>query len=314
MNLWPKDLICLTQEPDLLGESPFWHPREHCLYWVDIPGRALRRLRPGFAEERWILPEEPGCVAPADQGGLIIAMRSRVALFDPASQSFVTLAPAPYDTANIRFNDGRCDGQGRFWVGSLYEPKSAALGGLYRLEREPEIGWVLKHCLGDTVTANGLAFSPDGRRAYWSNTSAHVIYAFDYDTSLGHLGSRQVFHRFTPPQAGTSYGGRPDGACMDTAGNYWVALYEGARILQISPSGKVLREVALPVTCPTMPCLGGPAGRTLFITSACRGRPVDELAREPWAGHVLAIELDALEVEPQIRGLPAASFANLDSV
>jgi sugar lactone lactonase YvrE len=308
MRVSPKNVRCLTQEPDLLGESPFWHPEEHCLYWLDIPGRALRRHRPGFAEERWPLPEEPGCVAPAEGGALIIALRSQVVIFNPKNSAIRTLAPAPYDTATMRFNDGRCDGRGRFWVGSLYEPKTAPKASLYCLERTPSAAWILKPHLGDAVTANGLAFSPDGQRAYWSDTPGHVIYAFDFDADAGVFSNRRIFQRFEPPQAGKPYSGRPDGACMDSAGNYWVALYEGGRLLQIAPSGQVLREIKMPVTCPTMPCLGGEGGRTLYVTSARRGRSAEELAREPWAGHVLAVDLDELGVPAEIRGLPAACF------
>jgi sugar lactone lactonase YvrE len=308
MQFSVQDVRCLTREPDLLGESPFWHPDENCLYWVDIPGCALRRLRPGFAEERWLLPEEPGCVAPAAGGQLILALRSQVALFNPATASLVTLALAPYDPATTRFNDGRCDEKGRFWVGTVFEPKNAPDAALYCLERTPA-SWFLKRHQGGVITANGLAFSPDGQRAYWSNTPEHIVYAFAFDAAAGRLGERRVFQRFAPPQSGKPYGGRPDGACMDSSGNYWVALYEGGRILQISPDGQVLREIKLPVSCPTMPCLGGPQGRTLYVTSARRGRSVEELAREPLAGHVLAIDLDLLELPADIRGLPAARFA-----
>jgi sugar lactone lactonase YvrE len=304
----PPAIRCASQNTDLLGESPFWHPVEQCLYWVDIAGKALRRLRPGAADETWPLPEEPGCVAPALSGGLIIALRSRVIHFDPATAADTTLAPAPYDTATSRFNDGRCDPRGRFWSGTVFEPKTAANAALYCLTRAPNGSWSMEHRLGDNVTANGLAFSEDGRRAWWSNTPDHVIYEYDFDAERGELSNQRVFQRFARRAPDAPYGGRPDGVAIDSEGHYWVAMYEGGRVLRFSPHGELRHELLLPVTCPTMVCFGGAGLRTLYVTTASKGRPEAERAREPLAGRVLAIELEQLPLAPGVRGLPAASF------
>ena len=74
----------MTAKPDTLGESPFWHPQEGRLYWLDIPGQRLRRMQVGAdlsqvnAVEDWPLNEEPGCYAPAAEGGWVMALRSGV--------------------------------------------------------------------------------------------------------------------------------------------------------------------------------------------------------------------------------------------
>ena len=206
----------------------------------------------------------------------------------------------PYDVAKERFNDGKADPQGRFWVGTIYEPREPALAALYCYAH----GKLTRRAGGITVS-NGLAWSPDARRMYWSDTKAHRIDCFDVDLTSGALSGRRTFAQFSQREAGQSlaaYGGRPDGAAMDVEGCYWVAMFEGARVLRLSPGGEVLRDVRLPVQCPTMPCFGGADLKTLYITTARDKRPADELARQPWAGCVLSLKLD-------VPGLPVNLFS-----
>ncbi|MEN9416694.1 MAG: hypothetical protein RI988_314 [Pseudomonadota bacterium] len=285
-----------------LGESPFWHPDEAALWWCDIPGRQLCRADPQCgAVRRWELPAEPGCAVPLPGGELVLAMRDGLWRFSPATGQRERLAAPPYDSAHERFNDGRADPQGRLWVGTIFEPRTPARAALYRHAG----GRLVRMAAGITVS-NGLAFSPDGRTLYWSDTTSHTVYAFDFDPLEGTLSRQREFARFTPrapAQPLTDYGGRPDGAAVDAEGCYWVAMFEGARVLRLSPRGELLAELPLPVRCPTMPCFGGPDLRTLYITTARANRPADELAREPWAGCVLSCRVE-------VPGLPV-NFARL---
>ncbi len=307
-----------------LGESPLWHPVSQQLYWVDITGQTIVRAvggslvaeqaqapEPGLeapAEQRWQLDDQPSCLAPARNGDLVVGLRKGVALFAPGSGECALLAAAPWDTQTTRSNDGRCDPAGRFWTGTVFEPKTGNHAHLYCL-RGSAGRWRLDAVLDDNLTANGLAFDPARNMAWWSNTPAHVIYRYPFDRQRGLFGARTVFHQFAPRQQDMTYGGRPDGACLDTAGHYWVAMYEGSRVLRLDPTGNIVLDLRLPVTCPTMVCLGGTDLRTLFITSASKGRPPAELAAEPLAGHVLAVHLDALGLPADVRGLPADLFA-----
>ena len=162
----------ITSQADGLGESPFWHPAEKCLYWVDIPGQRLRRMAmtaDALGEhkpEDWPLGEEPGCFAPAAQGGWVMATRSGVYRAQTWGGPRQLLAAAPYDTAQMRFNDGKCDPAGNFWSGSMFEPRDQALAALYALQADGR----LEFKAGDATVANGLAWSPDGRTLYWSDT------------------------------------------------------------------------------------------------------------------------------------------------
>lgn len=287
--------------PALLGESPLWSPDEGVLYYCDIAGRALHRYSPADgANQRWVFDSEPACCALAEGGGLLLARRDGLWHFDPASGASQPLLAPPYDPALERFNDGRCDAQGRWWIGTLYEPRQPALAALYCFERGE-----LRRAQGGVTVSNGLAFSPAGDTLYWADTTSHTVFALPYDGARGQLGERRVLRRFEPRVAGqplAEYGGRPDGAAVDAEGAYWVAMYEGARLLRLSPAGDILNEVRLPVQCPTMPCFGAGDLRTLYITTARFNRPAEELARQPAAGCVLAVRVD-------VPGLPPGQVA-----
>jgi sugar lactone lactonase YvrE len=295
MNAAPAQIHAVSA-PCQLGEGPFWHPGEQSLYWCDIAGRRLHRHTPSSgANTHWDLPAEPACCAPALSGGLIIGMRDGLWRFDPASGERSLLEAPPYEPARERFNDGKCDAQGRFWAGTIYEPRDQPAGALYRCDRRG-----LVRMAGEVTTANGLAWSPDGATMYWADTKAHAIHAFDADLGDGSLSRRRLWRRFEPRAAHQpldNYAGRPDGAAVDSEGCYWVAMYEGARVLRLSPQGETLATLHLPVRCPTMPCFGGADLCTLYITTASHGRPADELARQPWAGCVLALTVN-------VPGLP----------
>lgn len=287
--------------PSVLGESPFLHPDEHRLYWVDIPGRRLNAFDPVSRQhDQWPFETEPGSIAPLHGGGLLIALRDGLWRFDPISGARSRVAEAPYDPALQRFNDGKADAQGRFWVGTI-DDKRQPKAALYRYTHGRG-----ERMAAEITVSNGLGFSPDGRTLYWSDTKAHTIHAFDVDVHDGSLSRRRVFRQFPlraegQPLAG--YGGRPDGAAVDSEGAYWVAMFEGQRLLRLSPQGEVLAELPLPVRCPTMPCFGGADLKTLYITTAREKRPADELAQQPWAGCVL-------ELRVAVQGLPV-NFARL---
>ena len=290
------EITALPVAPSLLGESPLWHPDEKLLYWCDIPGQQLNRFDPTSGRhDAWPLPCEPTCCAPLLGGGLLLAMRDGLWRFDARTGQRHPVANAPYDTATQRFNDGKADPQGRFWVGTIDDQRQPR-AALYRLA-----GGALQTMADGITVSNGLAFSPDGSTLYWADTKAAVVYAFDFDGGSGNLARRRVFQQFAPRDPGQPmavYGGRPDGAAVDAEGAYWVAMFEGQRLLRFAPDGGLLAELPLPVRCPTMPCFGGTDLKTLYITTARENRPADELAAQPLAGCVLTLRVE-------VPGLPA---------
>lgn len=283
-----------------LGESPMWHPLEQVLYFCEIPAGRLHCWDPETLKtQTWQLPCDVACCAPHANGGLVLGMRDGLWHFDPKTQQRNLLAAPPYDAAKERFNDGKCDPQGRFWVGTIYEPRQPPLAALYCFSQGQ-----LTRVADEVTVSNGLAWSPDGATMYWTDTTSHTIFRMAFDPQTGSVGPRTVFATFDKKKEGqplSAYGGRPDGAAMDVEGCYWVAMFEGARLLRISPQGQILRDIQLPVQCATMPCFGGKDMKTLFITTASQGRSAEELDSQALAGRVLALEVE-------IAGVPTSFF------
>ena len=169
---------------------------------------------------------------------------------------WVTLEPAQ---PGIRLNDGRPDPVGRFWIGGMYDPTSAGRfdAFLHRVEADGSFVTVRRN----VGCANGLAFSPDGKTMYWADTLHETVWAYDYDPTTGEQRNERVFLDFGPLP------GRPDGACVDEAGCYWIACVGGSAMLRVTPDGRVDRTVGLPVKRPTMPAFGGPGLGTMYITT-----------------------------------------------
>ena len=296
--------------PDTLGESPFWHSQEQRLYWVDIAARRVRRWRPGSGgAEEWLLPQEPGCIAPAAGGGLVLALRDGVYRARSWGGMLQPLVRFQHG-ATTRFNDGKADPLGRFWAGTYYEPKDARKADLYCIDCRPDNGnggqAIVQLKAGNATTANGIAWSPDRHTLYWTDTGAGAIYAWDWDADANVMRRHRVFRQFPDKPAGwqpgdPGYGGRPDGAAVDAEGHYWVAMYEGGRLLRLSPAGEVVAEHEVPARCPTMPCFGGEDGRTLYLTTARQKRPPAELQALPHSGCVFSARVD-------VPGLPTNFF------
>jgi sugar lactone lactonase YvrE len=303
----------MLKQPDLLGESPFWHPHEQLLYWVDIPARQLRRADAcAETSESWAMPTEPGCIAPARSGGLVVALRDGIYRARRWGGPLDCLVRFDHDPGTTRFNDGKADPLGRLWAGTMYEPRGRRCAALYSIDCRPDNGQdgkpLVQRKADNATISNGLAWSPDAGTVYWSDTQQHEIYAWDWDARSNGMQNRRVLRQFEGKPAGwqpgqPGYGGRPDGAAVDSQGNYWCAMFEGARLLKLSPSGEQLAQLALPARCPTMPCFGGADLKTLYVTSASHNRPAAELQALPQSGHVLWTRVE-------VPGLPVNFFSD----
>ena len=286
---------CVLPAGAQLGECPLWDPVDARLYWVDIDGQAIHRYDPATGDdERRSTPGRPGALAlTATPGRLLVALEGRLGTIDWSSGEWRDWIGLEQEGQGNRLNDGRCDPAGRFWVGSMFAPTSArrSTGLLHRVEPD---GTAVTVRSGIGVT-NGLAFAPDGRTMYFADTPRELVWAYDYDVETGDATNERVFLDFA------SLPGRPDGACIDEDGCYWIACVYGGAVLRITPAGVIDRRVALPVTKPTRPAFGGPRLSTLFITTIGGGgsRAAEP---EPEAGGLFAIETDQ-------RGLPEPAFA-----
>jgi sugar lactone lactonase YvrE len=275
--------------PMLVGESAIWHEVESALYWVDIEGLTVNRLHAASGKfSSWKMGSNPSALAIDDNNFLVVATRERLLRLNTTDGAETPIADAPYDTSKVRFNDGRVDPAGRFWIGTMYEPRDQPAAEMYVLARDNlRCAW-----RGGMTNSNGLAWSLDGRTMFHADTTTHRIDCYDFDVATGEHSNRRTILTFPTDKTAPDYGGRPDGATIDSEGMYWVAMFEGGRVLRISPAGEILREIKLPVRCPTSVCFGGPDLRTLYITSASQGRSSEEIEQYPHTGKVLSVRLD----------------------
>lgn len=283
---------CLVDGKFDLAESPVWSVAEQKLWFVDINAPALHRLDPDNGTlETWPMPAAIGSIALDANNHVIAARRDGIWRFDPDTRTETLLVASPLEDA--RFNDGRCDRQGRFWVGGMTDSRAPETA-LYRLDGDRLLRQGLVGAIG---TSNALAWSPDGATMYHADTPTQCVFAYDYDVKTASIANRRLFLDLRET------GERPDGATVDSAGNYWVAFYGAAKVVQFSPDGARLHEVHLPVKAPTMPCFGGPDMKTLFITTARQKHTTEELEKMPLAGGIFSVRVD-------ISGLPEAAFTS----
>lgn len=286
------ELRCVLDNKAICPECPVWVPEEQALYWTDIPGKTLNRLHPATgANTSWPIPEEVGCFALREGDGIVAALRSGFAFIDLDTSEIDRIADPEADKPENRFNDGRCDRMGRFWAGTMHEPRSRRDGALYRLD--PDRSWTRK--AADVMVANGLAWSPDNRIMYWSDSRRQIVFAFDFDADTGEPSNQREFLRLTDAQ------GRPDGAAVDVDGCYWSACFMGGKVIRFTPDGRADRTVELPVRDATMCAFGGPELRTLFITTSREALTPAEAAAQPQAGGIFAAEVG-------VQGLPEPRF------
>ena len=291
----------IGSQTDILGESPVWDEHAQCLYWVDIRRPAIRRLHAASgAIDSWPMPDLVGSIALTDDERLLVALPHYVALFDPLSGSLEAFAHPPHHVPGHRFNDGRCDRQGRFWVGSMHNLTRAPEGVLYKLEGRGE----LEAVQGGICIPNSLAFSPDGRTMYFADSLRYTLFAYDYDPARGCMGQQRVFATTEPP-------GFPDGSTVDAEGYVWNAQFDAWRVVRYAPDGRIDRVIDMPVQRPTSCAFGGADLATLYITTASQKMSPAELQAQPLAGALLALDVGVCGlVEPRFA-LRHAAATNL---
>lgn len=272
---------CVVETQAFLGEGPVWNEAEKRLDWVDILAPALHRSDPASGADRVVeLGELVGAIAHCSTGGLVLATQSGFTLFDPDTGVSTPLVDPEADKPNNRFNDGKCDSRGRFWAGTMDMGVAPGAGSLYRLDRDGSV-----HCLERGIgISNGLGWSPDDRRMYFTDSLARTIFVYDFDAESGTIANRRVFAQTL------DHMGVPDGLTVDAEGYVWSAQWDGWQLIRFDPEGRIDQTVSLPVPRPTSCTFGGPNRETLYVTSARIRLSAQQLAEAPLSGSVFAID------------------------
>jgi sugar lactone lactonase YvrE len=277
---------------DHLGEGPHWDDRAGELLWVDITRGRIHAWRgPDGSVRTQALQGEVSAVVPrTDAPGRVVAAGHRLLLREGAPER--TLAVVEEDLPDNRFNDCKCDPQGRLWAGTMSKTRAPGVAALYRLAP----GGELERVIAGTTISNGLAWSPAGDTMYFIDSTTQRVDAFDFDAATGDISDRRTLIGIDPAD------GLPDGMTVDAEGGIWVCLFGGAAIRRYAPDGRLDAAIALPTTNPTSPAFGGPDLQTLYITTARHRLTPSQLANEPFAGALLALD-------PGVQGLPGNRFA-----
>jgi L-arabinonolactonase len=288
------DIEVVRSARNLVGESPLWNPVERAIYWVDTRLPAVQRLGSDGSYQVWRMPSRTTTIALRRAGGLVVGTQRGFCTLDTVTGTISTLADPEAAMPNNRLNDGKVDRRGRYWCVSADEEHSQ--GSLFRLDPDHSC-----HRMDTGFTlGNGLAFSPDDRTMVVGDTTAGLVYAYDFDLDAGRVSNRRVFF---------SAQGKPwhtDGGTFDAEGYYWCALIFGGAVGRFDPAGRLDRMIRLPASAPTMCNFGGDDLSTLYVTSASLLLSDEARAREPEAGSLFAIRNLGIRgnLEPQFGVAP----------
>ena len=269
-----------------LGEGPFWDSKRSRLHWVDIIGKKIiSQNLDGSNIHVLEVDGNPGCVVLSDDGTMVAGVDNQISSLDGDGNLLRVLADTN-EGSGLRFNDGKCDPSGRFWVGSMDRKEKNKLGSLYSWN---SIEGLVNREQGVTVS-NGMGWSPDNSLFYYIDSPTREVSVYDFDLSTGSINNKRRFISFSEED------GFPDGMTIDNEGRLWIAFWGGAKIMCVNPDSKAIEEVvSFPVSKITSCAFGGEKMDQLFITSA--KVQVNE-KDEPMAGKTFVVSLG-------VKGLPS---------
>ena len=259
-----KGLAVVADNGDLCGEGPVWDASTNTLFWTDCLGLRFCVFHEDSSRHE-VLKQglEINGYALNRPGGYVITNNSGIWLWDGAEN--LRLIADQADGAKCQMNDAIADPEGRFFAGSWFydADKKYELGKLIRVDTDG-----IAHVVDEGFhLANGLAFSPDEKTLYFTDSAARRIYAYDYDRSDGNIRNRRVLVQVPASE------GLPDGLTVDATGFLWSAQWYGSCLVRYDPDGKVERRIEVPAKQTSSVAFGGKDLTDIFITSAAKTWP-----------------------------------------
>jgi len=289
------DIECVVDARALLGESTYWDPKASVLWWIDIYGKLIHRFNPATRhDETFGVPDYPGCLGVRERGGLVLTTTNGFHFFDPATGRLEPIVDPESEMPDTRFNDGKTDRQGRFWSGSMFEASGktpAKIASLYRLDADLSVHRTVE----GIGCSNGLAWSPDSRTMYFTDSHTPQVWAYEFDPASGAVGARRVYVDLAYME------GIVDGSTVDSEGCYWLTVPFKGKVMRFDPQGRLMRTIDMPTDLPTCCEFGGKDLDILYVTSATLRRTPEALKDQPLAGGLFAIDV-------RVKGLPLAPF------
>lgn len=291
-----KDLkpIVVSAHKCLLGEGPVWDAKRKSICWIDI----INGLIYEFYTEQNILntievQQMIGSVAVCTNGNFIAALQNGFAFINRLDGKIIMIADPENHLPGNRFNDGKCDPEGRFWAGTMPLSEDAESGSVYMIQNDLV---PVKKIDGVTIS-NGMAWSADHETFYYIDTPSMEIVAYSYEKSNGRISNKRVVIKIEKAD------GYPDGMTIDTEGMLWIAHWGGWQVTRWNPvTGEKLHAVNIPVAQVTSCTFGGDHLEDLYITTAKVGLTEQDLEQQPLAGSLFVIR------DCGFRGMPAFEF------
>jgi sugar lactone lactonase YvrE len=276
-----------------LGEGSFWNYETQELYWIDILSNQLHIYNPKTKANRTVTtPSNIGTVVPIDGSKAVVALQDGIYILNSNTGETTLLSDVERDIPSNRFNDGKCDPSGRFWVGSMGYEQLPNDANLYMIDSKGEATLQL-----DSVTiSNGIVWSKDKTKMYYIDTPTLEIKAFDYDNASGAISNQRVAVKINDSL------GFPDGMAIDEQDKLWVGMWNGNAVICFDPiTGNVISKIEVPAKNVTSCAFGGKNLDTLYITTANVGMTEEEQAKYPLAGSIF-------KAVPGVKGVNSALF------
>ncbi len=281
-----------------LAEGALWDHKNKVLYWVDIEKGMLYVYDPEKEKnQEFDLGQKVGTVVPVDTGGLLVALQDGIYRFNPDTGEKQKMVHPEKDVPGNRYNDGKCDPAGRFWVGSMGLKAQKHAAALYRIDSN--FSW--KKMIDKVTISNGIVWSIDQTQMYFIDTPTGKVMAYDYDHQTGDISNPRVAIK-VPSQLG-----HPDGSTLDAEGKLWIAMYRGYAVTRWDPeNGKLLERIEVPAPNITSCAFGDRNLKTLYITTARSGMSEEQLQVYPHSGGLF-------KVKPRVKGIKANYFKTVDA-
>lgn len=278
----------IYQNNTILGEGPLWDFRIEKLVWVDIMKGLIHFFDPKTNNNTThLFGHHVSAIVMREKGGYVLACDRGFAFYNPDNKQVEWLDDPEEHKKLNRFNDGKCDPQGRFWAGTMEFNAGNPNGALYCLEAD--LSWNLK--LDNIYVSNGMDWSADATEMYYIDSPTRKIQCYSFDARTGNIVFKKNITEI-PESLGF-----PDGMTVDENGNLWVAIYRAGKVQCFNAAtGQLIEEIQVPTSLVSSCCFGGNKLDTLFITTIAEGNEED-----PLAGGLFAIK-------PGVKGVHSNLF------